>query len=70
MEVRCPLPGIVLGVKVAMGEQISKGDTLILLEVMKAQHQIKSPSNGKVNKICVDVGEKLKPGQVIMEIDE
>jgi len=69
MEVKSPLPGIVNAVMVKVGDEITKGDLVIAVEVMKALHKIKSSVGGKVKAIHVKVGDQIAPGQVVMEVD-
>ena len=51
--VKCPLPGTVLSVKVAVGDTVSRGQTLVILEAMKMENNIDADREGRVKEICV-----------------
>ena len=57
-----PMPGVVLKVLVNVGDQVSKGAPLIILEAMKMEHQITAPRDGTVTAIHCKEGEMVQPG--------
>jgi biotin carboxyl carrier protein len=65
-ELKAPMPGLVLRVAVAEGQEIIKGDSLLVLEAMKMENSIKSPTSGKINKILVNTGDKVEKNQVLV----
>ena len=66
--VKAALPGVVLKVQVAAGDQISEGDVLLVVEAMKMETEIKSPVSGTVNSVNVELGDKVKTGDVLVTI--
>src|ERR1043165_4617533 len=52
-EIKAPMPGLVLDVRVAEGDAVKKGDAILVLEAMKMENIIKSPTDGTVKKINV-----------------
>ncbi len=56
---RAPLPGVVTEIKVEVGQEVSAGDTLVVLEAMKMANNLESEKSGKVTAICVKVGESV-----------
>ena len=62
-KVTSPLPGSVIAVKVAEGQAVKKGDTLLVLESMKMENPIMADCDGTVTKIAV------APGQSVMQDD-
>jgi 3-methylcrotonyl-CoA carboxylase alpha subunit len=66
--VRSPMPAQVRAVYVAEGEQVSKGDRLLLLEAMKMEILIQAPQNGVVSSVQTDVGQSVNRDQVLVEI--
>ncbi len=56
---RAPLPGVVTEIKVEVGQEVSAGDTLVVLEAMKMANNLKAEKSGKVTAICVKVGESV-----------
>jgi propionyl-CoA carboxylase alpha chain len=59
-----PMPGTVIAVPVASGEQVVAGQTLIVLEAMKMQHTISAPADG-VLELAVAVGQQVSAGDVL-----
>ena len=56
---KAPLPGVVTEIKVAVGDEVSAGDTLVVLEAMKMANNLEAEKSGKVTAICVKVGESV-----------
>jgi biotin carboxyl carrier protein len=67
--VKAPMPGLVLKVEVEVGQAISAGTGLVILEAMKMENEIKSTRNGIVKEI--KVGEKMavEKGEVLMILE-
>ncbi|MCK4807308.1 MAG: acetyl-CoA carboxylase biotin carboxyl carrier protein subunit [Candidatus Aegiribacteria sp.] len=62
------MPGAILKVLVAQGDQVQDGDVVVILEAMKMENEIESPLSGKVNEIFVSEGENILENAVIMKI--
>ena len=67
---RAPMPGKVLDIRVAAGDQVSAGDLLLTLEAMKMEHQIKAPHDGTVAELPVSVGDQVANGAVLVVLEE
>jgi acetyl/propionyl-CoA carboxylase alpha subunit len=65
-----PMPGQVRAVNVAVGEAVSKGQTLLVLEAMKMEIHIQAPRDGVVERLVVEQGETVEREQVLIEIGE
>ena len=65
-ELKAPMPGLVLDIRVAEGTEIKKGDPLLVLEAMKMENIIKSPTDGVVKKINVKKGIAVEKNQVLI----
>lgn len=63
-----PMPGQVRAVNVQVGDSVTKGQTLLLLEAMKMEIRIQAPADGKVSKIAVQVGEQVEKEQILAEV--
>lgn len=63
------MPGRVVDIKVEVGEKVTQGQELCVIEAMKMQMPVKSTQNGKVSDIKVEVGQGIKKGDVLMELD-
>lgn len=66
--VKAPLPGIVLGIKVAVGQAVKKGDTLVVLEAMKMENAINAEADGTVTGVCVAQGDSVMEGTVLVTV--
>ena len=56
---KAPLPGVVTEIKVAVGDEVAVGDTLVVLEAMKMANNLEAEKAGKVTAVCVKVGESV-----------
>ena len=65
-ELKAPMPGLVLEVRVAEGDTVKKGDPILVLEAMKMENIIKSPTDGTVKKINVKKGIAVEKNQVLI----
>jgi acetyl/propionyl-CoA carboxylase alpha subunit len=63
-----PMPGQVRTVNVAVGDSVTKGQTLLVLEAMKMEIRIQAPSDGVVERLAVEQGETVEREQVLIEI--
>ena len=66
-EVKAPMPGMVLKVFVAVGDEVKKGDNLFILEAMKMENIIKSPDDVTVKAVKIKPGDKVEKGQVALQ---
>lgn len=66
-NIKAPMPGLVLNILVEDGQEIKKGDALIVLEAMKMENILKSPADGKVKKVAVKKGVAVEKGQILIE---
>ncbi|MBR1449497.1 MAG: biotin/lipoyl-binding protein [Prevotella sp.] len=65
---KAPLPGTVTEVKVQVGQQVSVGDTVLVLEAMKMQNNIEAETAGQVTSIVVKQGDTVMEGSVLLTI--
>ncbi len=65
-EVKAPMPGLVLSINVTEGQEVKKGDNLLVLEAMKMENMLKSATEGVVKKIFVSKGDKVEKNQVLI----
>jgi acetyl-CoA carboxylase biotin carboxyl carrier protein len=68
-EVRAHITGTVWKIQVALGDKVEEEDELIILESMKMEMPVESPSDGTVKEILVAEGEPVKEGQVLMILE-
>lgn len=62
------IPGTILDVFVKSGQEVKKGETLLILEAMKMQNQINMPFDGKIKKVYVKADEVIKKMHLMIEI--
>ena len=70
LEIKAQLPGNVYEILFAAGDQISEGETLIVLEAMKMDTPVISPCNGIIKSIEVAKGQIVQSGQVLLTVNE
>lgn len=63
-----PLPGVIVSIKVNVGDQIRAGQTVAILEAMKMENELQAECDGKVQSINVSNGESVLEGMVIITI--
>ena len=68
-EIKAPLSGKIVSVKVSVGKRVSKGETLLIMESMKMLNEIKSPYEGEVKSIFVKDGVSVKKNQLLLKIE-
>jgi oxaloacetate decarboxylase alpha subunit len=67
-SVTSPLPGSVFSLKVAVGDQINKGDVVIIMESMKMETEIHATASGTISSIQVQEGQKISTGDNLLVI--
>jgi biotin carboxyl carrier protein len=65
-EVYSPMYGIVLSIAVRPGQQVKKGEQLLVIEAMKMENEIRAPREGEIKEIAVRVGQNVQPGQPLI----
>jgi len=68
-EIKAPMPGLVLELKVNVGDTVAKGDNILILEAMKMENIIKSPSDGKIASIKVEKGQAVEKNQLLISFE-
>ena len=66
---KAPMPGLVLRVHVAPGQQVVAGAGIVVLEAMKMENELKSASSAVVKAIRVKPGEAVEKGQILVEFE-
>lgn len=67
--IKAPMPGTILSVSVAVGETVTKGQILLILEAMKMENEMLAPRDGKIISIQIQKGSSVNPGDIIMAIE-
>ena len=67
-EVKAPMPGLILQVMVEEGQEVKKGDPLLILEAMKMENVLKCPTDGVVSNILAEIGQSVEKGKVLIKL--
>jgi biotin carboxyl carrier protein len=66
--IRAPMPGVIIEIPVKPGQEVKKGDTLIVLESMKMHNEFSAPRDGTVHGIRVEKGHKIEKNTVMITL--
>jgi acyl-CoA carboxylase subunit alpha len=68
-SLHAPMPGSVVSISVAVGDEVKKGQTLVVVEAMKMEHPIGSPEDGVVTEVKVAAGDQVEKGTLLVVVD-
>lgn len=68
-ELEAPMPGLILDIQVAAGDEVKEGDALLILSAMKMENNILSPRDGVIRKVLVAKDDAIDKGQVLIEFE-
>lgn len=69
MEVKAPMPGLIVKIKFEEGSKVEHGDAVIILEAMKMENEVRSPFRGTLKNIYVREGSAVEKGTVLFLIE-
>ncbi|MFN0187808.1 MAG: biotin/lipoyl-containing protein [Bacteroidia bacterium] len=69
-DLKAPMPGLVVNIPVKEGDQVKKGDTLVILEAMKMENALKATVDATVKKIAVTKGKVVDKNEVLIYLSE
>lgn len=69
-SINAKMPGKIVKISVEEGQEVSKGETVMVMEAMKMENEIKSPQDGKVARIVVKEGQAVESGELLLEFDQ
>jgi len=64
-DLRAPMPGLIVDVRVAVGDSVAKGQVLVVLEAMKTQQPFAAPFDGTIAKLPVTKGDQVADGATL-----
>ncbi len=62
------MPGLVVNIPVADGQEVDKGDVLVVFESMKMQNELKSPRDGVIARMRVKEGDSVERKQTLLSV--
>jgi biotin carboxyl carrier protein len=65
-HLKAPMPGLVVAVPVEEGQEVKRGDDLVMLESMKMQNELKAPRPGIITQVKVRPGDRVEQNQVLL----
>ncbi len=68
-EVRAFMPGTVKKILVKVGQEVKRGETLLILESMKMMNRVRAQKNGKIKAIGVNEGESIPKNHLMIELE-
>ncbi len=68
-HLKAPMPGLVVSISVEEGQEVKKGDVLLILESMKMQNELKSPRDGVVGRIYIAAGDSVEQRKKMMSVE-
>ena len=66
--VKAPMPGNILKISVTVGQKVSEGETLLVLEAMKMENEVTADRSGTVTGIIAAKGQPVEPGDPLVGI--
>lgn len=67
-KVTAPMPGTILDVKVAVGDSVTKGQVIMILEAMKMENDIVASCDGKITSVLTSKGSSVNSGDALATI--
>lgn len=68
-ELKSPMPGLVLDIKVEVGQEVKEGEPVIVLEAMKMENILKAPTDVTIKTIAVEKGKNVEKNAVLVEFE-
>ena len=68
-SLEAPMPGVVVRVMVAAGDEVLAGQALVAIEAMKMEHVLRAPRAGRVKGVTARTGEMVSPGVPLVELE-
>ncbi len=67
-QIRSPMPGLIVRVLAEEGQEVTRGQTVVILESMKMENELKSPRDGVVRHVHVEAGQSVEQGKTLVTI--
>jgi biotin carboxyl carrier protein len=67
-HLKAPMPGLVVAILIEEGQEVKKGQVMLILESMKMQNELKAPRDGIVGRVRVKAGESVEQRQTLLSV--
>jgi len=67
-HLKAPMPGLIVAVLIEEGQEVKKGQVMLILESMKMQNELKAPRDGRMGRIRVKAGESVEQRQALLSV--
>lgn len=67
-HLKAPMPGLVVSVLIEEGQEVKKGQVMLILESMKMQNELKAPRDGTMGRVRVKAGESVEQRQTLLSV--
>lgn len=67
-DIKAPMPGLILSINIKEGQEVTEGETLLILEAMKMENSISAPKDGVIKMISVKKGDTVEKGELLIEM--
>jgi biotin carboxyl carrier protein len=67
-HLKAPMPGMVVFIPVQEGQQVKRGDVLVILESMKMQNELRSPRDGRISRLRVKAGDRVEQKDTMLSV--
>jgi biotin carboxyl carrier protein len=68
-SIKAPMPGLIIDLKIKVGDEVKQNDPLLILEAMKMENVIKSPGDAVVKAVKIKKGDSVEKNQVLIEFN-
>ena len=69
-DLRAPMPGVVVEILTEVGQQVSEGDVLVIMESMKMKMQMRTLVSGQVKTVAIEPGQDVEKGDLLVAISQ
>jgi len=68
-QILSPMPGLIVGLWVAVGQEVKAGEQVCVIEAMKMQNILKAERDGRVKDVCAGIGDSVAADQILVEFE-
>jgi biotin carboxyl carrier protein len=69
LEVKAPMPGMIIKIKKQVGSKIEAGESVLILEAMKMENDLRTPASGTIKKLFVAEGSTVEKGEILFSME-